>query len=710
MDNEKLTAKYKNQFIELNVPNSFYLSNIEHFNLFKNDTFLCCLSPISQIRTANGFTLVFNAKEIKFIPGEEYFLVSQDNFYVPIDYSFIAFDQSFERQYRYDGELGALYSKEKTIFRVYSPLASQIILMLKKQKEKDFASYLMKKDKHTGVFEIEIKEDIEKAEYYYFVNMFSQGFKVIDPYSFSTNANSQISYVIDLNKIKNIKSNNNSLPPLKSIEEAIIYETNVRDMTSLSNIEKKSTYHAFVKPGLKMNKVPIGIDYLKYINPTHVELQPVLDFQTVDDLNPTKSYNWGYDPLLYFSFEGSYATNPNDPYNRLLEMKELVSKLHKEGLRVILDVVYNHVYSSVYNPLSLLVPNYYFRVNANKELSTGSGCGNEIESRNYMARKLIIDSALYLIDLLDIDGFRFDLVSLIDIETLNILSKKIYDKKQNFLLFGEGWDLHTSLEPSQKASMYNADKLTSYSFFNDRFRDVVKGNSNENQLEVKGYLLGDTNYLDGFKHVFLGSTTPIAFAPLFKKSFQSINYVECHDNHTLFDKIKSACKYESEDIILRSIKTIIIANLFACGVPFFHMGEEIGQSKNMIGNTYNSGDLLNGFNFEIANQRRQMINYFKEAIELKKEFILKCGDAFYSLSDKISFDSLPYGSIKVNFELEKFELYIIFNPTRESFMYTFDSSVKQIFSINGKIESKKKIHLVTIEGISVGIYILEKEN
>lgn len=706
--NKKLYAIYKNDLIELHVPSSFYMSESRTFYFYFNNTKISTLTYISRVQTSDGYVLFFTANNIEFIPGYEYYLVSKDNYYIPIDYSFVAFNKDFEEKYRYDGTLGSIYSKEKTIFRVFSPFSSQIILVLKRKNKKNYESFIMNHNFDNGIFEISINEDLDESLYYYQVTMFSSTFKVIDPYSHSTDANSQNSFVVDIDKIKSIPSNNEKLPKLNSIEEAIIYETNIRDMTSLTSINNRATYPSYIKSGLKENDMPIGIDYFKYIKPTHIQIQPILDFQTIDENNPSSNYNWGYDPLLFFSFEGSYSTNPNNPYTRLKEVKEVVSNLHKNGFRVVLDVVYNHVYSTIYNPLSLLVPNYYFRVNNNLELSQGSGCGNEIESRNYMARKVIIDSALYLVELLDIDGLRFDLVSLIDINTLNQLSNRIKRIKKGFIMYGEGWNLETSLNNDLKSTMYNSNKLKDYAFFNDRFRDVVKGSSSDDQLNIKGYLLGDTNYYDGFRHVMLGSTSPIAFAPLFEKSYQSINYVECHDNHTLFDKIKFACPEDSDITILRRIKLILVANLFACGVPFFHAGEEFGQSKKMIGNTYNMGDELNGFNYSLASRRKYMIDFFKDAIILKKDFIKWFKMDFNNLVNYVNFDALPNGAIKVNYIHKEKSIFIIFNPTNSSFMYSFDDKVKHIFSIDGLVNNKNDIHLVNIEPVSVNIYMSNK--
>ena len=705
MNNEKLNAIYKNNLIELYIPLNFYLSNSTSFYLYEGENISKELSSNSRVQSNNDFIVFIDAKDVSFIPGHEYFIATKDNHFIPIDYSSMALNnKEFEEKYRYDGKLGLTYTKTKSTFRVFSPFSSQIILIIQKHNSKNKESYIMNHNYDNGIFEISINGDYELAKYYFLVTMFSSTFKVIDPYSYSVDSNSRNSYVIDISKIRELPSSREYLSPYLGSTSSIIYELNVRDMTSLSNIKNKGKYLGLVEKGNKEKDVKVGIDYLKEIKPTHVELLPILDFQTIDDNNISSTYNWGYDPLLYFTFEGSYSTSPNDPYSRLKEVKQMISSLHKNDIRVILDVVYNHVYSNIYNPLNLLCPNYYFRLNDNLTLSKGSGCGNELESRNYMVRKLIIDSTTNLVTNYDIDGLRFDLITLIDIDTLNLLANAIKHIKKDFIFIGEGWDLNTSLRYEEKASMNNASKLPDFIFFNDRFRDIVKGNSSESMQHVKGYLLGDTNYFDGFKHVFLGSTNNIAFAPLFENVYQSLNYVECHDNFTLYDKIKVANESCSQEEILSRIKLINVAILFSLGTAYFHMGQEFGQSKDMLPNTYNAGDLINGFNFEVASSRKKMIEFFSGAIKTKKEFVTLAGKYYKKLEEIISFDSLPGGAIKITYNFPTFNYYIIFNPTNDMFMHSFDEKVQHIFSNNGIEKNKEYLSLAMIEPVSVNIY------
>ena len=559
-----------------------------------------------------------------------------------------------------------------------------------------------------GVFEVEIDKDLDGYMYLYEAKIFSYIYEVADPYSFALSSNSRFSYIISKEKIKKIASNYKSLSKLSSKFEYIIYECSVRDMTSKLDVKNKCTYEALSKTTgiLTSGGIKTGIDYLASLNVTHVQLMPVLDFYTVNEDRPYQSYNWGYDPYFFFCNEGSYSTCPDDPYTRLFELKNLIAAFHDKNIRVILDVVYNHVFSTDDNPLNILVPKYYFRLNPNGSLSNGSGCGNDFESTHYMARKLIIDSINYYIDYFDVDGFRFDLMGIIDIKTMELAYNEAKKRKDDIFFLGEGWDLWTNLKVSEKCSINNASKLPYICYFNDRFRDVVKGQTSESQLSIKGYLSGDVNYRDGFKHVMLGSCKPLAFAPLFSSPEQSINYLECHDNHTLFDKLKTCLPYESDDITIKRIKLCIAATMLAVGIPFFHQGEEIGQSKRGNGNSYNSGDEINGFDYQLLDKRKDLYNYFKQCTYLKKLMLSFAKDNNMSFNDSIEIEDISYGGILFKYSYNQSTFFAFFNPTYDSFTYESNSPLKLIFSEkNGLNKLDTSSQNVIINPISFAVYI-----
>jgi pullulanase len=704
------TAKSGN-VIEVYVSKDFIEKSLKEFRFYEDGKFLFRIVPVSVSESHSSFIYTLLIKEFAYVPGKKYELATKDNYFIPIDISFLAQTPAFEKQYRYDGQLGAIYTPEETTFRVFSPFSDLICLMLQRKPNGPLETFVMEHDLAHGIFSLSVPGDLDRAAYRYAVRIFGEISEVVDPYSFSLDSNSRHGYVIDPKKVKAIETDAEELPPFDDRTKAIIYECSVRDMTSLLPLEKKGTYAALNQSGLKSPKgLPEGLDYLASLGVTHVQFQPVLDFQTVDDGNPKDGYNWGYDPEFFFAPEGSYSTDPSDPYARVKELRTLVKELHAKGLRVTLDVVYNHVFSEAYNSLSLLVPHYYFRYNGDGSLSNGSGCGNDFESRNYMARKLIIDSLLHLIDFFDVDGFRFDLMGILDIETMKKGYEATSKVKPNILYYGEGWDLWTNLPADQKASYFNSAKLPFCSFFNDRFRDVVKGKANPSELLVNGYLLGDSNYLDGFKHVFLGSSVALAFAPMFSSPSQSLNYVECHDNNTLYDKIVTACPGDKPEEVLKRIRLCNLATLFSVGIPFFHEGQEIGHSKGGIADSYQAGDKVNGFDYALLDKRKDLYFFFKDALELKKRFITLCGDEYDSLSTHITFENLPNGAVKVNYLLRDFTLAIIFNPSKQSFTYSFEDYVNLIFNDSGNVEqSDFYIRLAIINALSVNVFLSKKE-
>lgn len=696
--------------IEVSLPKSLCPQQMKYFVFYVDGKKECVLSPISKNESNSSFIYTMNLKNFLFVPGHKYELMTEQNYLIPIDISFLGSTKEFDEKYRFDGKLGAIYTPKHTTFTIFSPFATRIILILKRKERDHEECYVMDHDIEKGIFSNRVYGDLDGASYFYEVEIFSQVRKVVDPYAFGLGSNSRIGYVISKEKVLKVNSNADMLPDFDASTKSIIYECSVRDMTSLTSVKDAGTYDALSRPGLKTEDgMPIGMDYIASLGVTHVQLLPVLDYQTVNDDEPKASYNWGYDPMFYFAPEGSYSLKPNDPYSRVLGLRKLVAAFHERGIRVNLDVVYNHVFSNVANALNLLVPNYYFRLNQDNTLSNGSGCGNDLESRHYMVRKLIIDSMLHFVEYYDVDGFRFDLMGILDVDTVNEGYQKLSKLKKNIMYYGEGWDLWTNLPFDKKASYYNSCKMPHVGFFNDRFRDVAKGKSNESELSVRGYLLGDCNYIDGFKHVMLGSSTAIAFPPMLSSFTQSVNYVECHDNHTLFDKMKAACPNEKPEDLDNRIRMLDIAILFACGIPFFHKGQEIGMSKKGHGNTYNEGDEFNGFDYSLLSRKKDLYHFFKDALALKKKFIAWAGPYYDDLPNHMTFENLSDGAIKINYDLPQHVFFIIFNPSKSTIMYDFNDYTDMVFNNTGLLdESNFFVRLGIVNALSVNAYLSVK--
>ena len=495
-------------------------------------------------------------------------------------------------------------------------------------------------------------------------------------------------------------------PKMERKTDAIIYEMSVRDFTMSSTI--KATYPgkflSVVESGLKTpqgNKA--GLDYLVDLGITHVQLMPIYDFATVDELYPKVLYNWGYDPIQYGLPEGSFATNPKDGYSRIRECRHMVGQLHKCGLRVVMDVVYNHMYDINASGFERIVPGYYFRRDEYGNLSNGSWCGNDMETRRFMMRRYIVDMCLRWQRIYGIDGFRFDLMGIIDIDTLNQVYNEVSDIDSNFLMYGEGWNMSTAMSNFEKGMQDNHDRMLNIGFFNDRFRETLKGGSGDGTLKDKGYFAGNM-YNCEISAECMKNTNRYSYVD------QSINYVECHDNSTLYDKLTLCCPEDTQQDRIKRINIINACCMFSFGVPFFHMGQEIGLSKKGETNSYNLTDEINGLNYQEAYNRREMLRFFKHLVEVRKR--LNCFKMYTKedLFEHISFQNLEKGAIMIKYSFEKEEYYIIFNPSKERFTCTFDRYVKVLFNNTGVVSDSYEFYSQNylVNGLSVSILYSEK--
>lgn len=646
--------------------------------------------------------------------GRNYYVMDERNIVINLDCSYLMqLDKYIDRMYS-DQEMGAIYSKKETIFRIFSPLASLGVVHIKDKNTQETTLVPLKKNEKNGIFEGVAKGDFEGGYYTYLLKINNEIIEVLDPYAKAVTLLSKTAVIVNPESIK-VELNLDKLPPLNSINDAIIYEVSIRDLTSDLNtdVKDKGKYTGFIETGLKTKKGnPVGIDYLESLGVTHVQLLPVFDFQTTNDLHPLDTYNWGYDPCNYNVPEGSFSLDPSNPIQRIIELKNVVASLHQRGIRVVMDVVYNHVFNMETSCFEQACPNYYFKFNQDGVKSDGSFCGNEFESRHLMARKYVVDSCLYWVREYGIDGFRFDLMGLLDIETINLVYEECKKIKPDFIMYGEGWDMPTVMPTQQRATMNNAKMMPNIGFFNDRYRDITKGKTGHDELFVKGYLCGDTNYIDGFKHVFSGSVLPIAYPPLFISSSQSINYVECHDNNTIYDKLKVCCYGEDEATILRRIRLINASTMLASGVPFFHMGQEIGLSKFGEGNSYNLPDKINQFHYDVLDARQDMYKFFIDLVKIRKELKFLRLTKKEDIEKCIRFNTEYGGILKINFIskdiIDPYQDVLIFiNPTNNLYETDLKDYYKIIFNESGLITSSLYAQHLIVNPLSLVICVKE---
>ena len=635
--------------------------------------------------------------EQPFVLGQNYKVYLQNFGQVPLNVSEATTFPNFDTDYYYTGPLGAEYTKEQTTFRLWAPLASRVILKYEVPGEKHFLYRKLKRGER-GVYEYTLEGDHEGIRYTYLVLNNGLEEEVTDPYALSSGPNGAFSYVINQNKYDDMNMHDDKLPPFTKPTEAIIYETSVRDQTidERTDIEYPATFYGMIEEGRKVKDTyPAGFDYLKDLGFTHLQLMPVYDFKTVDETRKWQSYNWGYDPQQYFVLEGSYARDPLHPYNRISDFKLMVSRYHEVGIRIIMDVVFNHVYDHETSVFEKIVPNYYFRKTSEGVISNGSGCGNDLATERPMVRRLVVDACRYYAEKLGVDGFRFDLMGLIDIKTMEEVTKAVRQVKPDFLILGEGWEMMTPHPKEKLAHHGNASKTPEIGFFNDAFREIVKGGSFADNLHERGYMLGATNYRLGFYYAYAGSVLNTTFTPRYLNAGQSINYVECHDNGVLVDKMTvsnaSECK-ETHLARLLSMNTIVMLSF---GVPFFHRGQEIGVSKYGDLNSYKSSDKVNQFPYTLALKRKEMVEYFKALTALRKDCKFLHETDPKVIKNIIEFKDLPGGASQIMYNPDMdlspyshFNVYV--NPTSEPVFISLEKPLKTILSSGGYIAARSK--------------------
>jgi len=515
-------------------------------------------------------------------------------------------------------KLGAIYESHQTTFNVWAPTRKSMTIAIYESAKSPFRELFPMYKTEDGVFSLTIEGDLHGTHYTYVVD---QSEEVTDPYCHSSSSNSLRSAVVDLERTNPDNWHTHSRPKGAMGCDAILYEVHVNDFSSHkeSGMLNKGKYLAFTETGTAINHISTGIDHLVDLGVTHVHLMPVYDYITVDEeLDDDKNYNWGYDPEHYNSPEGSYSTNPNDPVSRIKELKAAIMALHEKGLKVVLDVVYNHTYRTESSNFNTLVPQYYHRVTEDGIFSNGSGCGNEFASENPMARKFIIDSLLYWASEYKVDGFRFDLMALIDIETIDLARQELVKIDPEIIIYGEPWMGGLSTLPESKRIYKGVQCNKGFSLFNDEFRDAIKG---DNDGWGTGYVQGNRDTKHKMHIGIVGSipfdSSYIGFA---SHPCESINYFNSHDNLIIYDKLKASKQHASKDELMRMNKLCFSILMTSQGIPFFHAGNEFLRDKKGVHNSYNAPMSVNAINWKNKIEHINFYHYVKDLIRLRKDY------------------------------------------------------------------------------------------
>lgn len=541
--------------------------------------------------------------------------------------------QKFDYEVYTGNDLGAVYSPKMTRFKVWAPEAESVKLNLYKQGEGDnlIEQHIMKKSAN-GTYVFEKQGDCNGIYYTYTVVNHGEEQEAVDPYTKAAGVNGQRSMVINLAKTNPQGFELDGYRNPEHITDAIIYEGSVRDFTM---DESSGVFHNGKFLGLTEANTTnhfgeaTALDYISGLGVTHVQILPAFDFETVDEKNQKAQYNWGYDPDNYNVPEGSYAVSPYDGAVRIQEMKQMVLALHSRGIGVIMDVVFNHTYRRDDSNLQKIVPGYYYRSDETG-YTNGSGCGNEVASDRPMVQKLIVDSLIYWAKEYHIDGFRFDLMGVLDIDTMNVIAERLKEIRPDIYLYGEGWNGGpSSLAEEKRAFKASAKKMPGIGMFNDDIRDTIKGSVFYD--DHLGFVNGGTHLENALRYGITGAVAhpqvdydAYGSKPWAKEPGQSINYVSCHDNYTLWDKLSVSCPEASEEK-KKAMNRLCAAIVFTSqGVPFIQAGEEflrskpLPEKKGFAENSYNMPDAVNSIKWDNIHEYPDMIAYYKGLMALRK--------------------------------------------------------------------------------------------
>ncbi|MBR5143498.1 MAG: type I pullulanase [Clostridia bacterium] len=718
--------------------NTFNLAGMIDFHKIQYSiTPKCIISALEQVKVFDGdrelkiigITNIGSEADTRVIEVEEALDISRvyrviiDGFGEKTVVPTSVFDtESFIKDYTYDGKLGAIIEEGKTTFKLWAPTASKVVLNLFNTGHEGEAYKtvdMIKCDR--GVWSY--TEDCGHGTYYTYTVTTAVGTQeAVDPYAKSVGLNGNRGMVVDLSKTNpDGWTEDNFRSEIKTYSDAIIWEVHVRDFSNkIADSKHKGKYLAFTERGLvNEHGESVGVDYLVNLGVTHVHLLPVYDYATVDEANPDSEFNWGYDPKNYDSPEGSYSTNPYDGEVRIREYKEMVMALHKAGIAVVMDMVYNHTYSAN-SSFNKIVPYYYYRFDDNGENISESGCGNDTASERYMYGKFMVDSTGYWVKEYKLDGLRFDLMGMHDLATMQRVEKAVHSVNPKAIIYGEGWDMGKTIDGSARAMQKEISKIVpvdgavgGIAVFNDVIRDGLKGSVFID--DSQGYISGDA--AESFPAVLFGIKGGCGSE---KYGWQVdramvVNYMSAHDNNTLWDKLAMSNGNDSIETRFAMNRLGATILMISRGAVFFQAGEEMLRSKPMGDgkfdeNSYKSSDAINNIRWDLLKDgsiEKKMSVFYKGLIEMRKAYpILSDINAKVS-GEAIGDDGRACVSIS---DANGNEAFILLNPTADMMIFGLDKSWNMV--CNGEHAGKEVIgtvdHEVTIPSYSAVILVNDK--
>ena len=640
---------------------------------------------------------------------------------MPIWYS----TADFEDQFTYTGDdLGAIWAPERTTFRVWAPTADAVSVCLygnggETGMDPRLDTVPMTADVN-GTWVAAVEGDLNGTYYTYAVTHGDDTVEACDPYARTTGVNGRRAMVLDLDSTAPVDWDRDKIPHTSgSINDAVIYELHVRDLSSdpSSGIDQTGKFLGLLQEGtVNAAGQSTGLDHIKKLGITHLHLLPSYDYASVDETDPDAAFNWGYDPVNYNVPEGSYSTDPYHGEVRVKEFKQMVKGLHDHGIGVILDVVYNHVYSAGDFCFNNIVPGYFSRISQEGVYSNGSICGNDTASARSMVRKYIADSVKYWADEYHLDGFRFDLLGLIDVQTVNEVIEEVHKTHPHVIFYAEGWNMGTEVtkEDVVLATQANSRETPGMAYFSDMIRDAVRG-SNSNASKT-GFAAGAGGFASNVKDSFLGAPT------WGKNPSQVVNYVSCHDGLSLFDRLtmSTADRTAEDRVRMNNLAAAIV--MMSQGTPFFQAGEEMLRSKPLPEggydhNSYKSPDSINSIKWDTLSDPvvQDVVDYYAGLIEFRRSHSALRMTTAEEVAEKITqlggldFNVLGF-HIAADANGEENELVIVFNPNAESTTVTLPAGAWDI-RINGEDAGDSSLGTAegTVEVAPISAMVLVQE-
>lgn len=615
------------------------------------------------------------------------------------------FNEEFDKKFYYAGnDLGVSCGPEGTHFRLWAPTAESVSLRRYQKGDGDclIGEEEMRSDV-CGTWVYETKENLEGTYYTYVVCCDGTEKETMDPYAKAAGVNGRRGMVIDLKTTDPEGFAADHGPKLPHYTDAVICEISVADTTGDDScgVKHPGKYLGLTEQGMcGPQGVKTGTDHLLELGVTHVQIMPAFDFGSVDEAELSKEqYNWGYDPENYNVPEGSYSTDPFHGEVRVREFKQMVAHFHKEGIGVIMDVVFNHTHNIEDNCFQKTVPDYFYRKDG-KRYSDASACGNEVASERAMVRKYIIDSVCYWAKEYHIDGYRFDLMGCLDIETMQQLLDRLKEINPDIIVYGEGWTGGPSTLPDEKRALkVNVPKLKGIGAFSDDIRDNIRGHVFYEK--ERGYVSGVKGKENAIRYSVAGACRHpqvdydayvyTTTGPWAKDPVDTINYVSCHDNLTLWDKMSISCPETTEETRIRMCRLAAAIVFTSQGVPFFLQGEEFLRTKPVLGhpgevseNSYDQPLYTNGLRYDMLVKNLDTAEYYKGLIAFRKAHKgLRIPSSDEMRERLVFFDALEnVVSFIINEESE--QIFVAYNANEEEVSLTLPEGDDWKLCVTGK--------------------------